>query len=308
MLLLFFFLAYAVALSSQSAGAQDEPAWLLVERAELSIERGELGNAIRLLRRSIDRDSQNPLAHLLLGQAYAATGVPGDLTIALDYLDRALELRSRFLAPGRALLVRYEKAAIYWTQRDLARYEAELRAILAESPIPDEILVPPNMVRGFADEGIDGMLVLYRVPIDGATRARGMLAEFLVGLGQYAEAGEQAGIAVIQSLTAVIDGVRERDPLYQFRTVEDLLRKAAEYPESARFVRETDLFHDIYYLAAAFYAGGNERAAFDLWALLATTPEANQRGLQSLGGTDWQTRSAVQLEDPATEPPLVPRR
>ena len=308
MLLLFFFFVFSLVLTAQAAVSADEPAWLLVERAEQDIERGEIGSAIRLLRQSLDRDSQNPLAHFLLGQAYAATGIPSDFTIALDHLDRSLALRSRFAAPGRALLVRYEKASIHWTQRDLARYEVELRSILAESPISDELLLPPNMRDAFADEGIDGMLVLYRIPMDGATRARGMLAEFLIGMGQYAEAGDHAGLAVIQSLTALIEGVRERDPLFEFKTVDELLTAASDYRETARFVRETTLFHDVYYLAAAFYAGGNERVAFDLWGLLAATRAADQRGLRSLGGTDWRTRARVQIEDPAPEPPLIPRR
>jgi tetratricopeptide (TPR) repeat protein len=307
-LLLFFFFVFPGYVTAQASPTDDEPAWLLVERAEVHLEQGELGSAIRLLRRSIERDSQNPLAHYLLGQAYAATNVPGDLRIALDHLDRALALRSRFLAPGRALLVRYEKASIYSTQRDFAQYEAELRSILAESPVPEELLVPPDMLDAFHAEGINGMLVLYRVPVDGATRARGMLAEFLMGMGRYAEAGDLAGLAVIQSLTALIEGVRERDPLFTFETVEGLLSKAAEYPETSRFVRETTLFHDVYYLAAAFYADRNEPAAVDLWGLLATSPEANQRGVRSLGGTDWQTRARIQLEDPAPEPPLIPRR
>jgi tetratricopeptide (TPR) repeat protein len=306
-MLLLFFILPAVVVASQSAEL-DAPAWVLVERAEQAMQAGDIGRAIRLLRSSLEQQSDNPLAQLMLGRAYAKTGIRGDLDVALDYYRRALDNRERFVAPERAILVRYEIASVYKNRRELADYEQELTRIIEEVPLPDDVVLPRDILEAFAAEGLDEMLVLYRIPEDGATRARGMLAELLVGLGRYTEAGELAAIAVLQSLTTIVEAMLDENPLYRFQTVRSLLESARSYPAIDRYIGGTTLFHDLFYLAASYFAEGNKPVAFSLWEFLAETPEANVLGAAAPAGGQWQTRARLRLEQPEREPLLVPLR
>ncbi|MFW6292967.1 MAG: hypothetical protein ACOC7V_11690, partial [Spirochaetota bacterium] len=144
---------------------------------------------------------------------------------------------------------------------------------------------------------LDRLLVLYRLPESGATRARGMLAELLVGLGRYGAAAEQAAIAVLQSLTTLVDVALDRDPTYEFATVAGLWERVGRYPEVERYLETSELPHDLYYLGAAYWGEG-DTTALDLWRTLT---------LIDAGGR-WGERAARQLEDPRVEPLIVPAR
>lgn len=269
------------------------PVWVMVEQAERQIDEGQFGEAIRGLRRSLTVSPENADALFAMGRAYKAIV---DYTVALDYLERALDSSDTFRAPQRALLVRYERAEIYRTQRAFARYEQELDAILSEAILPEAFL-PERLMPIVAREGVDRMLVLYRVPEDGGTRARSMLGELLIGLGRYAQAGEVLSVAVIQSLTTIVEGVLRRDPLYEYTTVAELLADARDYPAIADYLDRTSLYADLYFLAAA-YLGEGLGYARPLWQILSQLPEAGV----------WAGRAARQVDDPQLEPLIVPSR
>lgn len=273
---------------------ETEPAWLVAERAERLMVEREFGLAIQSFRQALRLSPGDADVRFGLGRAYKAIG---ELTVALDYLERALERRGAFEIPETALLVRYERADVFRAQRDFARYEAELFRIVAEDPLPEDALLPDDLNLVLADRGLDRLLVLYRLPESGATRARGMLAELLVGLGRYAAATEQAAIAVLQSLTTLVDVALDRDPTYEFATVAGLWERVRRYPEVERYLETSELPHDLYYLGAAYWGEG-DTTAFDLWRTL-TVIDADGR---------WGARAARQLDDPRVEPLIVPTR
>ncbi len=284
-----------VAAGAPLSAQQVAPAWLLVARADRLIESSEIGLAIRTLRQALELEPNSPEANFALGRAYAATGIPGDIAVAHEYFARALEHRDRFTVPDRATLVRYARSDLYRLTRDFARYEQELLRILNEAPLPDDVLLPANPGRQIAAQGLDRTMILYRANEDGATDARGRLAALFVGLGRYEDAAAAAAIAVVQGITTLVDGVLARDALFEYSTFEALLDHARRYEETRRYIEQTTLFRDLYYLAAA-WLGGGEHAAAALWQRIAAIPEA---------GT-FATRAAVQARDPQPEPLLVP--
>ncbi|MFW5849428.1 MAG: hypothetical protein ACOCXN_06615 [Spirochaetota bacterium] len=272
----------------------EEPAWLVIERAERLLDEAEFGLAIRAYRRALDLAPGTPEALLGLGRTYKAIA---DYEVAEDYFRRALEQRGAFEVPDLAFVVRYERADIYRTRRDFARYEQELSQIVAEDPPPEESLIPDGVHLILAEQDLERFLVLYRLPESASTRARGMLAELLVGLGRYNAAAEQAALAVLQSFTTLIDAAIERDPTYEFTTVGGLLERARADEVMEAYLSESALFHDLYYAAAAFWGERND-AAFDLWTTLS---EIDPNGT-------WGARAARRLADPQTEPLLIPGR
>lgn len=284
-----------LALAATGAVSQEtEPPWLVIERAERLMIGREFGLAIQSFRQALQLSPENPQALFGLGRAYKAVGDP---VVAEEYFARALARRAAFEVPATALLVRYERADVYRTRRDFGTYERELFAIIEEDPIPEDAILPEDVRVVIARRGLDRLLVLYRLEESGATRARGMLAEHLVGLGRYDGAAEQAAIAVLQAFTTLIDAVRHRDPTYEFETVDDLWARARRLPEADEYLATSNLYHDLYFLAAAFWGEG-ERAAFDLWRTLAVL-DPDRR---------WGERAARQLADPQPEPLLIPMR
>lgn len=273
---------------------ETEPAWLVAERAERLMVEREFGLAIQSFRQALQLSPGDADVLFGLGRAYKAIG---DQTVALDYFERALQRRGAFEIPETALLVRYERADVFRAQRDFARYEAELFAIVAEDPVPEDALLPDDVHLVLASRGLDRLLVLYRLPESGGTRARGMLAELLVGLGRYAAATEQAAIAVLQSLTTLVDVALERDPTYEFTTVAGLWERVRRYPEVERYLETSELPHDLYYLGAAYWGEG-DTTAFDLWRTLTVIDAGGRFG----------ARAARQLDDPRVEPLIVPTR
>ncbi len=270
-----------------------EPAWLAIARADRLIDQGEFGGAIRAFRRALDLSPDDPAALYGLGRAYRAVG---DLDVAEDYFRRALDHQERFEVADTRLLVRYEIAALYRIRRDFARYEQELVSLVEDDPVTVD-LTGVSAQRTLADHGLDRFLVLYRLPESGATAARGMLAELLVGLGRYHAAAEHATVAVLQAMTTVIEAVIRRDPTFEFAAVVDVMERASRYPELREYLEESRLFRDLYYLAAALW-GERNRAAFELWRVL---PEIDPDGA-------WGDRAGRQLADPHPEPLLVPTR
>ena len=258
------------------------------------MQEGEYGRAIRDLRLALDLDPGNAEALLGLGRAYKAIA---DFTVAEDYFQRALDARNAFRIPDRAFLVRYERAEIYRSRRDFAAYERELFAIADEDPVPEDALIPEDLYLRIARQGLDRVLVLYRLAESPATRARGMLAELLVGLGRYNAAAEQGARAVLQSFTTLIEAAIERDPTYEFSTVRDLMARITRYPEARSYLERTTLHHDLYYLAAALWGERNDQAR-TLWRLLSRLE----------GAGVWGERAARQAADPRPEPLLVPTR
>lgn len=272
---------------------QNQPVWVMVEQAERHIDNGDFGLAIRQLRESLAIAPEDADALFAMGRAYKAIS---DYTIAQDYFSRALSNRQTFAAPQRSLLVRYERADIHRVLREFARYEQELQTILQETVLPEAFL-PERLMPIVAREGVDRMLVLYRVPEDGGTQARSMLGELLVGLGRYAQAGELLSVSVIQALTTVVEAVRRRDPLYEYTSVAALLEEATRYDAIADYLQRTTLFADLYFLAAA-YLGEGRPYAVQLWRVLADLP----------GAGSWAGRASRQVDDPQVEPLIVPGR
>ncbi len=272
---------------------QSGPAWLEVARAERLMDRSEYGLAIQTLRWALVAAPNDPHALFGLGRAYRAIG---DLDVAVDYFTRTLDHSERFVVPDERLLVRYELAAIHRERRDFARYQHELLAILADDPIPDDRAIP-GVERQLAAQGIDRFLVLYRLPESGSTAARGMLGELFVGLGQYRSAAQHASLAVLQTMTTVIEAAIRRDPTYQFSTISDLMGRIGRYPEVQAYLDQSRLNQDLYYLAAAFW-GEQQQVARSIWQSLATIDPDGE----------WGVRAVRQLADPQPEPLLVPTR
>ena len=282
------------------AAQSSDPAWLRIQRADKLAADGDYGIAIQLYREAVTLDPDSPEALFGLARAFKAVG---DYLVAEQYLLDAVAAAGELMVPAVRYEINYELTDLYLVQRKFADYERVLFQtvdLAAGEPATQRTVdVPADTLQTvFANNGLDRVLVLYRLEEDGGTRARGELAELLVGLGRYDEAAEQALVATTQQLSTVIEAVIERDPGYEYQTVLGALTSAETYPETRAYLADTSLYHNLYFLGSALYAGGNLEAARSAWRLLLALPRAGS----------WSDRAGIQLADPQPEPLLVPPR
>jgi hypothetical protein len=271
-------------------GAQlREPLWVVLERAgRLELE-GDLGRAMQLYLRVLEQDRDNAEATLGLARLFRDSGDPD---VAATYFDDALARRDNFEVSANRVVVRYERASFFHDRLEYAAYERELQAIVAEDET--EVDLPDSLLRVLTENGLDDTLVLYRGTENSATAARGLLTSLLVQLGRYDEAAEYGLRAIVEQVTTIVDAILERDPFFQFSTLDEALQAARQYPETRGYLKNARLFEDLYYTAAALY--GEQRSPYrTIWQLVAGQPEAGS----------WAGRAARQLADPQTEPLLV---
>ena len=288
-----FYATLILLLFSALVLAQDvEPPWLLEARAERLVEMRDFGEAIRLLRQAEQQAPNRAETHLALGLVFKAVN---DFTIAEEYFLDSLELQ--FESDVERLVAQYELADIYAVQRKLAEYERTLASILQAEQIDPLLLVPAEPDVTLAAQGLNRFLILFRSPETEATNARSQLGELLVGLGRYPEAAEVLSIAVLHGFTTIIDRALHTDPLYVFDGVPDLWTRSETDDQVQEYLESRTLYHDMYYLAAAYYGEGNAYS-LDLWRVLSEIDQTSA----------WGQRARRQLINPRQEPLLVPTR
>jgi tetratricopeptide (TPR) repeat protein len=284
---------------SLGVAAQDtQPAWLQIQRADRLSDDGEYGRAMQLYREALVLDPGSAEAVFGLARAFKAVG---DYLIAEEYLQDSLAAADRLFVPAMRYEINYELSDLYRVQRRFSDYQEILFDLIALSdsePVPPRTITVPSetLQRVFLDNGLDRLLLLYRLELDGATRARGELCELMVGLGRYDAAVEFGLVAVVEQLSTVIEAVIDRDPDYEFESVRMALAAAENYPETREYLADTTLYRNLYFLGSALYSGGARQPAMSVWSLVSALPGAQR----------WADRARIQLGDPQQEPLLVP--
>ena len=279
--------------------AQDvEPAWLTIERADRYAAAGEFGRAIQLYREALQLQPGSAEALFGLGRAFVSAG---DFPVAEQYLTEARSLAGNLRVPAAHFEILYELADLYQVQRRFSEREQILSNIitLAETEAPagrTAAVQPDNLSEVLESDGIDRMLVLYRLAEDGATRARAEMCELLVSLGRYDAAVEHGIVGLLQELTTLIDALMARDPMYEYRSVRKSIADAELYPETRDYLSRTSLYRSLYFIAAGHFSAGRTDTALSLWRLVADLPGAGQIAV----------RARIQLEEPQAEPLIIP--
>ena len=271
-----------------------EPAWLLAERADAAANAGEYGQAIQLYRRVLAESPGYVAAHEGLGRAFEATA---DLSLAVDHYRTAVQLAAERGERAHVAAIQLRIAGILKTQQLFKQYQDTLLAVAADDPAVVEAEFPDirdRLSSVYADEGLDRLLVLYRLPQTYATPAHSELAVFLVHSGRYDSAMVEALLSVTALATTVVEELILRDPLYEFEGLGHALQESADYDPLAAFIAASSLYRDLYYLAAGAYGQPSVASAraLSVWQLLAGQPSA---GI-------WGRRATAQLRSPTLEP------
>lgn len=283
--------AHVNAQALSSATLRDPP-WLLLELGKRAFREKNFGQALDYFRTSIARGGITPEAEMWIGRVFEEDG---ELDLAENQYQRALADASQFEIPAEATTIRYDLARIYNNTNQYGKYEVTLKKIVSldkQFVDPTEAFTRQSMVRVLKTDGLDKLLVLYRLDNQETLQAHSELGELYYRTGRYSDSILNLTFAVITVFTVAIDAYRAEHPAYSFSSLDNLFLLATKHPRINNFLNSSNIFKDLYYLAASLYANGDGERAAAIWKLIMRHTPMNT----------WWLRSDAQLSSPHIEP------
>jgi len=284
--------AGTVGLYAQEA-TSSEPGWVLYQKGLAQLREREFGQALRLFREAIGKDAPYPEATAGLGMVYEAES---SLDLAVRRYKEALEAGKFFRIPESRIEIMYSLARVYEKQGRLKEYSDTLESIASEQPEYTEQkfdTLRSGMRRTILTDGLNRLVTLYRLEGETSLQANSLLGIQYVRTGNYTPALENMTFACLKILSTLVREIRREEPEYQFQDARTLFADAFSRDTLRAYVGETNLFENLYYLAAAVYGEDPESTTWrEIWTLVRDSPESGA----------WASRAASRLASPRLEP------
>jgi tetratricopeptide (TPR) repeat protein len=285
--LIFFVSCFAL------TGAQEgplPPEWFYYQKSLEAFQTDNFGESLKQLKNLVDEYGESPESLHLRARIYEQEG---ELDLAEKYYLEALE-KGGFGIPDEKYAVLYRLADMYYQRKSYKKYEDVLESILSGQNMYTEqrfARVRDAYISTLLSRGFDSLALLYRVPFDFAQEAHRNLGAFYCRTGRERMALLHLAFANLAAAGTLADELKRHDPDYSFTTLEDALAKSSLRPYLTDFLRRSDFYRSLYFMASALYAQGSPREARTIWALVA-----------EYGSGEWKTQSRNQLLAPRAEP------
>lgn len=281
-----------VSAQALSSTTLKDPPWLLLDLGKRAYRQKDFGQALDYFRTAIDRGGTTPEAEMWIGRVFEEEG---ELDLAETQYQRALSDASQFQIPGEATTIRYDLARIYNNTNQYGKYEVMLKKIVAldkEYSDHQESFTRQSMVRVLKTDGLNKLLVLYRLHNKETLQAHSELGELYYKTGRYSDAIMNLTFSVITIFTVAIDAYKSADPTYDFSTLDNLFLMASKDSRINDYLASTHIFRTLYYLASSLYAAGSTDRADAIWKLI----------MRHSPMDEWYLRSDAQIDSPHIEP------
>jgi hypothetical protein len=268
--------------------------WFVYEQGNASFARKEYGQALKFYKDAIGMAGIFPEAEMGLGDVYLAEG---EFTIARVQYEKAYNLRNGFYIAETKYDLLYKLAHLFENQELYKLMEDRLGDITVDDKHFAESQnsqLRTQVEKNFLQKGLDHVLLLYGFNDAFAVNAHSKLGWFYYRTGRFSQAISHLLYSTIDRVGQINGYLRESDVDYQFSTLQDMLAAVAASPELARYVADSDLFKDLYYLAGATFANGYPAHAMTAWKLIAGQAGAGM----------YQELSRKQIRKPTIEPLL----
>jgi hypothetical protein len=269
------------------------------------MDRGEYGDALHLFLQAQEQKRLYPEVEIAIGDIYK---IQGEIILAeMQYL-KAFDQKDAFEVHEDRYTALYRLVRLYKEQQDYIKWAKVLDDVLREDQdyYRDRFeRLYDAFLKVYLDSGIDRLLILYRLEGKHATYAHGELGEYFnrsyVETGQRADKRQLAESAIVHYLfaivtlfTDVIEEIRFWDPRFRFTDLTTLFAHLRMRTDLHDYLRHTEIFNYLYYLAVASYAAGYEERAGEIWRFLEAEQQAGR----------YQNLSRSQLSDPRVVPLL----
>ncbi|MBN1696187.1 MAG: hypothetical protein JW881_01625 [Spirochaetales bacterium] len=278
------------------AQTDNEPAWVIFEKAKAEYTKKEYGNALSFCKAAIQKKGIFPEAELLLGDIYRISDNP----IAIDYYKQAYELKNFFEIPEDKYTVLYRMTDLYREEKNYREYSETLRTIIEEDADYYEEQFKryrKEFYKIFFTDGLDRVLILHRIEDSQfVVKAHAEYGWYYYKTGMYEDSIVHSLFAVVGAVTEAFGEIRRYQPLYFYTTMPAFIGDAFSYEHIRSYLEEdVRIFELLYYLGCAVYVEIGYARAKQIWSIVAESPYQN----------NFKRRSQIQIQNPRVEELLV---
>ncbi|WP_455383188.1 hypothetical protein [Salinispira pacifica] len=276
------------------------PSWVYYQEGQKLFDRGEFGRALVSYRKAIELQPEKkfPEAELGIGMVYEREG---ESDLAIRHLEQAVAQRQLFYIPQNYYTALYELATIYKRQQNYRDYENALVSIVeddAKFSNPELAISRPAYRNTLEQDGLNKLVLLYRLDDDFSLTAHLDLGIFYVSTGKYSDAADNLLFSTLKIISQAISSFLVLEPDFQFTTMTDFLNRVRKVPDIEDYLGNRQLYESLYFLAAAMYGQNFTSRAREIWQLVAGRSEAGP----------WQARARARALHPRLEPQLDTRQ
>jgi tetratricopeptide (TPR) repeat protein len=263
------------------------------------VPKDSLKNSAKRALSELGRLKNYPEAEYWIGESYRAEG---ELSIALKQYQTAYNGRAGLETPGFETEILYRIADTRRLRQEYNEMESAFVEILKlDSLWGRESFSRAAMLRSLENNGLDRFLVLYRHNNPLVEKAHRMLGMYYYASGRHNRAVEHLLFAFLIQNTLMVNTLIKEKYDYSFTTLEALLRDASSRTELQDFMKETEYFKTLYYLANSFYGNGKNGPAREIWVFLRdNTGISGPAGAAAQAG-EWRSRALNQLRNPVLD-------
>lgn len=283
-------------LEAQETAETGHPAWLYYEKGNAAFEEKDLGRALKLYRQAMSADRYYPEAEAGMARVFQATG---EYDLAIMYYNRALGQERSLYVLEEKYEILYRLSEIYQLLERWKDYEETLLRITDDQAVfssqeNEYRNLREAMFRILDTEGLNQLLILYRIEDMYTYRAHAELGDFYLHTGRNKRAKDHLTFAVVMLISRSIEAVKRFEIEYPFTTMRDFIKTAFFHDHIREFCMNNGLFKNLYYLATAMYGLGDQQISRQIWEIVASYPESR-----------WNERAQDQLESPSQAPVTI---
>lgn len=234
------------------------------------LEQNNAGEAMDLFQQALNRKRGiYPEAEIAIGDIFNREESEYDL--ALLHYKRALKYKSAFLIPDNIYTVLYRIATIHRINEDYQLMQARLNDILKDSDFYTSSRyshLRSSILSSYTNNGIDHLLKLYRFKEDFALEAFSSLGWFYYRTGRNRLSILNYLFTIISTVSESVEELRIHDPDYEFSNLLSFIKASSRIENISDFLKRTDFFKSLYYLACATYAHGYKDLAISIYNII----------------------------------------
>ncbi|TVR01844.1 MAG: hypothetical protein EA403_09995 [Spirochaetaceae bacterium] len=257
--------------------------WMRYEQGVIAFGEGRLGEALRHFRAAATARSPFPEADFWIGRVFQAEG---SLDLALRHYEQALLESAHLDPPETQVLIRYQIAEVRRLRGEVGEFERILSEIAREEEEPRDVAItgrPQAHLRVLQNQGIDRLMVLYRLQEGFSHQARRELGVHLADTNRYDEGLPHLLTAAMKGLSTLVDDLRRSQYDYRWTELGTVIADAWDYAHLRDYIERVELFRTLYYLGLALETEHPDSdSAEAIWRALSVLPVADQWHLLAL--------------------------
>jgi len=193
----------------------ENPPWILLEQGRAAFEERDLTAALDYLLKAVEVQSDYPEAEYWLGRIYEAQG---QLVAAEEQFRRAINLAIYLRVPEERIQYVYSLAQLLMNQGMERDAEALLFEIANEEGYssPETIALEHRYMKLITEGSLDDLVYLYRDELHKSLAARSILGEMAWNEGRYRSSLLHSTRVILSLLSTASKRLREENPEWRF--------------------------------------------------------------------------------------------